>query len=123
MKVAQEIDVDGVTIIINTDNKLEAKIPPSSGEAFDIKSLPEKQWGTGQYVLKAIFLNTPYRVDVTLPVSTAQNFTIKGNIFGVNETAGDIAITHINGGINVVTSDRVSATNNITSNRITIIFV
>lgn len=31
MKVAQEIDVDGVTIIINTDNKLEAKIPPSSG--------------------------------------------------------------------------------------------
>lgn len=31
MKVAQEIDVDGVTIVINTDNKLEAKIPTTTG--------------------------------------------------------------------------------------------
>lgn len=30
MKVAQEIDVDNVTIIINPQNKLEAKIPPST---------------------------------------------------------------------------------------------
>ena len=80
-------------------------------------------WGTGQYVLQAIALNTKYRVDVTLPVNTAQNFTIKGDSSGVNETAGDIAITHIVGGINVVTSDRVTATNNIISNRITISFV
>ena len=42
MKVAQEIDVDGVTIIINTDNKLEAKIPPSSGEAFDPSALQQQ---------------------------------------------------------------------------------
>ena len=40
----------------------------------------------------------------------------------VNETAGDIAITRIDGGINVVTSDRVTATNNIISDRITITF-
>lgn len=31
MKVCQEIDVDNVTIIINPQNKLEAKIPESSG--------------------------------------------------------------------------------------------
>ena len=88
-----------------------------------VRSFREYDWGTEQYTLKAISLNTRYRVDVTLPVNTAQNFTIKGDRSGVNETAGDIAVTHIDGGINVVTSDRVTATNNIISGRITISFV
>ena len=87
-----------------------------------VRGFKEYDWETGQDVIKAISLNTKYRVDVTLPVNTAQNFTIKGDISGVNETAGDIAITRVNGGINVVTSDRVSATNNIISDRITITF-
>ena len=91
--------------------------------ADQVRSSKYYDWETGQDVLKAIPLNTKYRVDVTLPVNTAHNFTIKGDISGVNETAGDIAITHISGGINVVTSDRVTATNNIIANRITITFV
>lgn len=91
--------------------------------AGQVRSFNAYDWETGQNVLKAIPLNTKYRVDVTLPVNTAQNFTIKGDRSGVNETAGDIAITHIDGGITVVTSDRVTATNNIISDRITISFV
>lgn len=39
MKVAQEIDVDNVTIIINSDNKLEALIPEQSTE-FTIQEVP-----------------------------------------------------------------------------------
>lgn len=39
MKVAQEIDVDGVTIIINPQNKLEAKIPPSTTGSVEIEEL------------------------------------------------------------------------------------
>lgn len=35
MKVAQEIDVDGVTIIINPQNKLEAKLPDNSTLDFE----------------------------------------------------------------------------------------
>ena len=87
-----------------------------------VRSSAEHDWETDQYTFKAISLSTKYRVDVTLPINTAQNFTIKGNVYDVDETAGDIAITHIGGGINVVTSDRVTATNNITSDRITITF-
>ena len=87
-----------------------------------VRSSMEYDWGTDQYTFQALSLNTRYRVDVTLPVNTAHNFTIKGDISGVNETAGDIAITHIGGGINVVTSDRVTATNNIIYDRITITF-
>ena len=87
-----------------------------------VRSSAEYDWETDQYTLKAISLTTKYRVDVTLPINTAQNFTIKGNVYDVNETAGDIAITHIEGGINVVTSDRVTATNNIIYDRITITF-
>ena len=87
-----------------------------------VRSSAEHDWETDQYTLKAISLSTKYRVDVTLPINTAQNFTIKGDVYDVNETAGDIAITHIGGGINVVTSDRVTATNNIISDRITITF-
>ena len=45
------------------------------------------------------------------------------NRLNVIETAGDIAITRVAGGINVVTSDRVTATNNIIADRITITFV
>lgn len=45
MKVAQEIDVDGVTIIINTDNKLEAKIPESSG-SVEIEEIDANLWLT-----------------------------------------------------------------------------
>lgn len=90
--------------------------------AGQVRSFKEYDWETDQDVLRAITLYTKYRVDVTLPVNTAQNFTIKGNTPGVNETAGDIAITHIDGGINVVTSDRVTATNDIISDRITITF-
>ena len=91
--------------------------------ADQVRSFKEYDWETDQYVFKAISLNTKYRVDVTLPANTAQNFTIKGDSSGVNETAGDIAITHIAGGISVVTSDRVAATNNIIANFITITFV
>ena len=87
-----------------------------------VRSSMEYDWYADQYTLKAISLSTKYLVDVTLPINTAQNFTIKGNVYGVNETAGDIAITHIEGGINVVTSDRVTATNNIIYDRITITF-
>ena len=90
--------------------------------AGQVRGFKEYDWETDQDVIKAISLNTKYRVDVTLPVNTAQNFTIKGDTSNVNETAGDIAITRVNGGINVVTSDRVSATNNIISDRITITF-
>ena len=79
-------------------------------------------YDTDEYEYAPIVLRTSYRVDITLPVNTAQNFTIKGNTSNVNETAGDIAITRIDGGINVVTSDRVTATNNIISDRITITF-
>lgn len=39
MKVAQEIDVDNVTIIINPQNKLEAKIPTTSSEVV-IEEVP-----------------------------------------------------------------------------------
>jgi len=79
-------------------------------------------YDTDEYECAPIVLRTSYRVDITLPVNTAQNFTIKGATSNVNETVGDIAITHVDGGINVVTSDRVSATNNIISDRITITF-
>ena len=51
MRVAQNIDVDGVTIIINPDNKLEAKVPAGSGGSFDINALPEKQWEAGSKVV------------------------------------------------------------------------
>ena len=40
MKVAQEIDVDNVTIIINPQNKLEAKIPPATAGAVEIEEIP-----------------------------------------------------------------------------------
>ena len=87
-----------------------------------VRSFMEYDPETDQDVLKAISLNTKYRVDVTLPINTAQNFTLKGDVSNVNETAGDIAIARIEGGIKVVTSDRVGATNNIISDRITITF-
>ena len=80
-------------------------------------------YNTGQDEYVPITLNSRYRVDVKLPINTVHNFTIKGATYDVNETAGDITITHIGGGINVVTSDRVTATNNIIANRITISFV
>ena len=98
-------------------------VTDSDSFAAQVRSFNEYNYGTGQYEYMPIRLNTTYRVDVTLPVNTAQNFTIKGNTLGVNETAGDIAITRVGGGINVVTSDRVAATNNIISDRITITFV
>lgn len=41
MKVAQEIDVDNVTIIINPQNKLEAKIPTTSNEVA-IEEVPNE---------------------------------------------------------------------------------
>ena len=90
---------------------------------YQVRSYKTYNYDTYQYEYLPITLTSRYRVDVTLPVNTAQNFTIKGDTYGINETAGDIAITHIAGGINVVTSDRVTATNNIISNRITISFV
>lgn len=40
MKVAQEIDVDNVTIIINPQNKLEAKIPTSTPSEVVIEEVP-----------------------------------------------------------------------------------
>ncbi len=40
MKVAQEIDVDNVTIIINPQNKLEAKIPTSTQSEVVIEEVP-----------------------------------------------------------------------------------
>lgn len=43
MKIAQEIDVDNVTIIINRDNKLEAKVPSTETvtleDLLDMKNL------------------------------------------------------------------------------------
>ena len=104
-------DMTGYRIVTDSDSFID-----------QVRSVEKYDWRTGKYVSKAISLNTKYRVDVTLPVNTAQNFTIKGDTSGINETAGDIAITHIDGGINVVTSDRVTATNNIISERITITF-
>ena len=90
---------------------------------YDVRSYSSYDYNTGQYEYVPITLNSRYRVDVKLPINTVHNFTIKGDVYDVNETAGDITITHIAGGINVVTSDRVTATNNIISNRITISFV
>ena len=90
---------------------------------YDVRSYSFYDYNTDQYEYVPIALNSRYRVDVKLPVNTAQNFTIKGDTSNVNETAGDITITRIGGGINVVTSDRVTATNNIIANRITISFV
>ena len=40
MKVCQEIDVDNVTIIINPENKLEAKIPTSTPSEVVIEEVP-----------------------------------------------------------------------------------
>lgn len=40
MKVVQEIDVDNVTIIINPQNKLEAKIPTSTPSEVVIEEVP-----------------------------------------------------------------------------------
>lgn len=40
MKVAQEIDVDNVTIIINPQNKLEAKIPTNTPSEVVIEEVP-----------------------------------------------------------------------------------
>lgn len=42
MKVAQEIDVDGVTIIINPQNKLEARLPELQPQPFDLNSQLEE---------------------------------------------------------------------------------
>ena len=88
---------------------------------YDVRS--SYDYYTEPYEYVPITLNSRYRVDVKLPSNTVHNFTIKGDMYGINETAGDITITHIAGGINVVTSDRVTATNNIIANRITISFV
>ena len=90
---------------------------------YDVRSDKNYNYDTDQYEYVPITLNSRYRVDVKLPINTVHNFTIKGATYDVNETAGDITITHIGGGINVVTSDRVTATNNIIANRITISFV
>ena len=90
---------------------------------YDVRSDKNYNYYTDQYEYVPITLNSRYRVDVKLPINTVHNFTIKGATYDVNETAGDITITHIGGGINVVTSDRVTATNNIIANRITISFV
>ena len=90
---------------------------------YYIRSYGSYNYNTGQYEYVPITLNSRYRVDVKLPINTVHNFTVKGYVYDVNETAGDITVTHIAGGINVVTSDRVTATNNIISNRITISFV
>ena len=92
----------------------------SSGH--QVRGYKTYNYDTDEYEYAPIVLRTRYRVDIKLPVNTAQNFTIKGNTLNVNETAGDIAITRVAGGINVVTSDRVTATNNIISDRITITF-
>lgn len=90
---------------------------------YQVRSYKTYNYDTYQYEYVPITLNSRYRVDVKLPSNTVYNFTIKGETYAVNETAGDITITNIAGGINVVTSDRVAATNNIISNRITITFV
>ena len=45
MKVCQEIDVDNVTIIINSENKLEAKIPEPSGFT-EIEEIDANLWFT-----------------------------------------------------------------------------
>ena len=90
---------------------------------YYVRSDSSYDYYTEPYEYVPITLNSRYRVDVKLPSNTVHNFTIKGDMYGINETAGDITITHIAGGINVVTSDRVTATNNIIANRITISFV
>ena len=90
---------------------------------YDVRGDSFYDYNTDQYVYVPITLNSRYRVDVKLPINTVHNFTIKGATYDVDETAGDITITHIGGGINVVTSDRVTATNNIIYNRIAISFV
>ena len=59
MKVAQEIDVDGVTIIINTDNKLEAKIntnTPSKVVIEEVTGITNYNDGWDNYV------NAPFSI-------------------------------------------------------------
>lgn len=46
MKVAQEIDVDGVTIIINPENKLEAKLPENTSGSVEIEEINANLWFT-----------------------------------------------------------------------------
>jgi len=62
-----------------------------------VRSNKTYNYATDEYEYAPIELSTSYRVDITLPVNTAQNFTIKGDTSNVNETAGDIAITRVDG--------------------------
>lgn len=54
MKVAQDIDVDGVTIVINPDNKLECVAPSNNGstavEIEEITGITNFHDGWGNYV-------------------------------------------------------------------------
>lgn len=51
MKLMQEIDVDNVTITINSENKLSVAQLTNSGSTFDVASLPEKQWEAGSKIV------------------------------------------------------------------------
>lgn len=51
MKLIQQIDVDGVTLTINDENKLAMVQPANSGPTFDVAALPEKQWEAGSKIV------------------------------------------------------------------------
>lgn len=51
MKLIQKIDVDGVTLTINGENKLAMVQPANSSPTFDVAALPEKQWEAGSKIV------------------------------------------------------------------------
>lgn len=78
MKVAQEIDVDNVTIIINSQNKLEAKIPtstPSEVVIEEVTGITNFSDSTGNYA------DTPFKIN-----KDGQQYPITkvGRIVGTN---------------------------------------
>lgn len=68
MKVCQEIDVDGITITINADKKLEAKVPANAGsvEIEEVTNVVGFGDSTGSEVASPFYLvkddNQPYPV-------------------------------------------------------------
>lgn len=120
MKVAQEIDVDNVTIIINPQNKLEAKIPTSTPTSVEIEEIDAHLQMTDSQglVVHKNDTNTDHPLtklgrvkgtdwlviranDVFGDVKPVPEYD-RSNLVGWNATGDDDIVTYIKDGNNIV---------------------